>query len=518
MPPPPPSSSSLLGDVAVDDTAAASATALRDANAKNLQTLEDAVTTLAGMKRLERPCRFAGENNRPDEGMLRNATSMIELRELADIRAFDEAMQAIAVASSKVANDDIIVADDEGNDNDNDDGRGFFIGDTDDAEDSPDWSTSFILQEQEVPLNDVESTDDGDDDDQYHPVFPAMKRSHSLAAIPDSSCSTTMRRSSFIPACASICEGDEQARRSSMERNKVAEGSVDAATKPTIDTTESSTTVPMTKDSAGASSNETIATANKSKRPSSATNTIKRSLSLLSLPSLGGRSTDGDEEKVDDVSTRRFRRGSFTKRSLKKSTSMTSLRGSRKCKNDEDELAYGLNSSFHSFSSNHDPHVKPIKSAMKRSVSLCAFNDSNGTLGTFDSSSSENPDPPKRNVSFHKLEIREYSVVLGDNPSCSSGPPVQLAWDPHHSDELKIDDYEEHRPPRRARAEMMMNHNVRWWRLMRESGYTVSHLKRATDACQEARKARLRTVRKVRRQAKINDTLTAPIRSFKKII
>lgn len=199
---------------------------------------------------------------------------------------------------------------------------------------------------------------------------------------------------------------------------------------------------------------------------------------------------------------------------------MASLRGDRKSKNGEDELACSLGSSLHSFTSNHDPLAMPTKSAMKRSTSLCALelgNNSNRTLGTYDSSSSENPDPLlKRNVSFHTMEIREYGVVLGDNPSCSSGPPVQLAWNPLDSTELRIDDYEEHRPPRRDRAEMLMSYNVRWWSLMRESGYTVSQLKRATDSCQEARKARQRTVRKIRRQEKINDTLTAPMRSLKK--
>lgn len=33
-----------------------------------------------------------------------------------------------------------------------------------------------------------------------------------------------------------------------------------------------------------------------------------------------------------------------------------------------------------------------------------------------------------RNVSFSHLQIREYEVTLGDNPSVSSGAPVSLGW------------------------------------------------------------------------------------------
>jgi hypothetical protein len=31
---------------------------------------------------------------------------------------------------------------------------------------------------------------------------------------------------------------------------------------------------------------------------------------------------------------------------------------------------------------------------------------------------------PKRNIDFKAVEIREYARTVGDNPSCSSGPPI----------------------------------------------------------------------------------------------
>ena len=36
--------------------------------------------------------------------------------------------------------------------------------------------------------------------------------------------------------------------------------------------------------------------------------------------------------------------------------------------------------------------------------------------------------PQEKNVQFHSVEVREYSQCVGDNPCCSSGPPVSLDW------------------------------------------------------------------------------------------
>ena len=53
-------------------------------------------------------------------------------------------------------------------------------------------------------------------------------------------------------------------------------------------------------------------------------------------------------------------------------------------------------------------------------------------------------------VQFDTVEIREYKVTAGDNPSCSDGPPISLDWDfapkPHH---VSLDLYEQFRYGRR---------------------------------------------------------------------
>eukprot|EP00978_Attheya_sp_CCMP212_P031249 scaffold117482_cov46-Attheya_sp.AAC.2 len=41
----------------------------------------------------------------------------------------------------------------------------------------------------------------------------------------------------------------------------------------------------------------------------------------------------------------------------------------------------------------------------------------------------EKQNDPKQGVLFSLVEIREYPRILGDNPSCRSGPPISLGWD-----------------------------------------------------------------------------------------
>lgn len=40
------------------------------------------------------------------------------------------------------------------------------------------------------------------------------------------------------------------------------------------------------------------------------------------------------------------------------------------------------------------------------------------------SSGTENPLPHEKSVRFNEIHIRDYERTVGDNPSCSSGPPI----------------------------------------------------------------------------------------------
>jgi hypothetical protein len=64
---------------------------------------------------------------------------------------------------------------------------------------------------------------------------------------------------------------------------------------------------------------------------------------------------------------------------------------------------------------------------------------------------------PRSSVAFGSIIIRSYSQTLGDNPSVSYGPPIQLDWDYEEHEPLKVDDYEDNRPPRRTPRQMVLS-------------------------------------------------------------
>ena len=67
-------------------------------------------------------------------------------------------------------------------------------------------------------------------------------------------------------------------------------------------------------------------------------------------------------------------------------------------------------------------------------------------------------------VRFRNVKIREYGITLGDNPSCSGGPPISLSWDYEKEAEkvLSLDSYEECRDgQRRSMYQMKVPSDIR---------------------------------------------------------
>lgn len=64
-------------------------------------------------------------------------------------------------------------------------------------------------------------------------------------------------------------------------------------------------------------------------------------------------------------------------------------------------------------------------------------------------------------LQFDKINIREYSRTVGDNPSCSSGPPISISWEYINIGDVNLDEYEKMRPPRRVQNEMILPRTAR---------------------------------------------------------
>eukprot|EP00339_Tiarina_fusa_P002755 CAMPEP_0117010054 /NCGR_PEP_ID=MMETSP0472-20121206/8963_1 /TAXON_ID=693140 ORGANISM="Tiarina fusus, Strain LIS" /NCGR_SAMPLE_ID=MMETSP0472 /ASSEMBLY_ACC=CAM_ASM_000603 /LENGTH=286 /DNA_ID=CAMNT_0004712497 /DNA_START=31 /DNA_END=891 /DNA_ORIENTATION=+ len=87
--------------------------------------------------------------------------------------------------------------------------------------------------------------------------------------------------------------------------------------------------------------------------------------------------------------------------------------------------------------------------------------------------------PKGRRVKFDKILIRSYGQTLGDNPSVSYGPPIQLDWDYEQHDALDLDEYEDAHPPRRTLRQMVLSYYHRKNVLTWQYGYSEEVLKKA---------------------------------------
>ncbi|GKY93392.1 hypothetical protein MPSEU_000306800 [Mayamaea pseudoterrestris] len=66
------------------------------------------------------------------------------------------------------------------------------------------------------------------------------------------------------------------------------------------------------------------------------------------------------------------------------------------------------------------------------------------------------PNKTPLSVRFDRIHVREYERVVGDNPSCSSGPPISIGWNFLPAQDYAIDEYETRRGSGRTRREFYL--------------------------------------------------------------
>ena len=67
----------------------------------------------------------------------------------------------------------------------------------------------------------------------------------------------------------------------------------------------------------------------------------------------------------------------------------------------------------------------------------------------------------RRNVLFDTISIRQYQVILDNNPLASYEPSLTLDWNHFSEAEIDIDDYESVRDPRRSMQDLKIDHTQR---------------------------------------------------------
>jgi hypothetical protein len=98
-------------------------------------------------------------------------------------------------------------------------------------------------------------------------------------------------------------------------------------------------------------------------------------------------------------------------------------------------------------------------------------------------------------VSFKNVEVREYDRTLGDNPSCMSGPPIQLDWSYSKESEICMEEYEKTKSMRRRRNRnvIRMGKAKRLDLLQNHLGYSQEEISAATKAKKDIQRARSMT-------------------------
>jgi hypothetical protein len=109
--------------------------------------------------------------------------------------------------------------------------------------------------------------------------------------------------------------------------------------------------------------------------------------------------------------------------------------------------------------------------------------------------------------------MREYNRTVVDNPAVSEGPPIGLSWEYNpHEIEMKVDEYEGARPPRRVKDEMIMPSCVREEMLINEWGHTMRETRQASLESRQIRQLR----EKVRHTNKVSEKLAEALESSKR--
>jgi len=98
----------------------------------------------------------------------------------------------------------------------------------------------------------------------------------------------------------------------------------------------------------------------------------------------------------------------------------------------------------------------------------------------------------RKSVSFSTLQIREYGIIPGDNPSVVLGCPLAIGWEYDGEITCSVEDYEESRPEPRTMIELRIPSLVREDKL-RKVGFSRKEIQEGAKLAAITRNRRKRT-------------------------
>jgi hypothetical protein len=127
----------------------------------------------------------------------------------------------------------------------------------------------------------------------------------------------------------------------------------------------------------------------------------------------------------------------------------------------------------------------------------------------------------KKSVQFKTIEIFEYPITLGDNPSVTSGAPLTIEWEVQRKSKFLLEYFERHRPAYKQKNNLRISGTGRKQLLLR-CGFSDEEIINAALEATEMKKERLDTIlflkkqvsRRSKQQQKPQLSNVSPLHSF----
>jgi len=133
------------------------------------------------------------------------------------------------------------------------------------------------------------------------------------------------------------------------------------------------------------------------------------------------------------------------------------------------------------------------------------------SLKSMDSSSSSS----QMSVRFSTVDVRDYSLCLGDNPSVSRGAPISLDWDYVKENSYELNSYEcERFHGRRIDKDQFKRPSLQRIQLLKNLGYSRGEINEQTKKMQLVRQQRISTIRRTERTDRIKAFVRGIAKTF----
>jgi hypothetical protein len=124
----------------------------------------------------------------------------------------------------------------------------------------------------------------------------------------------------------------------------------------------------------------------------------------------------------------------------------------------------------------------------------------------------------RRGITWDTIEIREYARTVGDNPSCSSGPPIAIDWIHDEPLVIPLEEFEEYRPKRRTYYQLMLGRKERQEMLLEEWGIPEHDVVNAIRRNIKVKNQRRRTLNNIGRVSNMEEALESVGKKLKETV